>query len=260
MVTIPGYQIIEQLYESTKTLVYRGVRDSDQIPVILKILKEKYPTPDAIARFKLEYDITRNLTKEGVIKTYGLENYHYSLVMILEDFGGESLNRLLNHRKFTLEEFLTLVIRITEILGEIHAATIIHKDINPSNIVFNPTTGQVKIIDFGISSLLSGESVTIPNPNILEGTLAYMSPEQTGRMNRTIDYRTDFYSLGITFYQLLCDRLPFEATDAMELVHCHIAKYPTSPHELSLQIPQVISTLVMKLLAKSPEDRYQSAW
>jgi len=262
MVTIPGYQIVEKLYESSKSLVYRGFRDSDEVPVILKVLRQEYPTPNAIARFKLEYDITRNLNLEGAIKTYDLEKYQYSLVMVLEDFGGESLNRLLNNRKFNLEEFLILAIRITEILAEIHAANIIHKDINPSNIIFNPITGQVKIIDFGISTVLSRENTTLRNrnPDILEGTLAYMSPEQTGRMNRAIDYRTDFYSLGVTFYELLTQTLPFKTADALELVHCHIAKQPTLPNEIDSRIPKTVSNLVMKLLAKSAENRYQSAW
>ncbi len=150
--------------------------------------------------------------------------------------------------------------RIADLLGAIHAGNIIHKDINPSNIVYNPTTGQVKIIDFGISTVLSRENPTLSNPNVLEGTLAYMSPEQTGRMNREIDYRTDFYSLGATFYELLTGRLPFDTGDAMELVHCHIAKVPVPPHEVNPQIPKAISEIVMKLLAKTAEERYQSAW
>jgi histidine kinase len=260
MVAIEGYQILEKLYESAKSLVYRGLRDSDRVPVILKVLRQEHPTPDAIARFKLEYDITRNLNLEGVIKTYGLEKYQYSLVMVMEDFGGESLTRLLNNRKLHLEEFFILAIRITEILGEIHAANIIHKDINPSNIVFNPTTEQAKIIDFGIAAVLSRENPTLRNPNVLEGTLPYMSPEQTGRMNRAIDYRSDFYSLGVTFYELLTRKLPFEATDALELVHCHIARQPISPSEIDSGIPNALSNVVMKLLAKTAEERYQSAW
>ena len=260
MVAIEGYQILGKLYESAKSLVYRGIRVKDEVPVILKVLRQEYPTPDAIARFKLEYDITCNLNLEGVIKTYGLEKYQYSLLMVLEDFGGESLTRLFKNRKLHLEEFLILAIRITEILGKIHTANIIHKDINPSNIVFNPTTGQIKIIDFGISTVLSRENPILRNPNVLEGTLAYMSPEQTGRMNRIIDYRTDFYSLGVTFYELLTRKLPFETADALELVHCHIAKQAISPSEIDSGIPNALSKLVMKLLAKTAEQRYQSAW
>jgi predicted ATPase/GAF domain-containing protein len=149
---------------------------------------------------------------------------------------------------------------VTAILGEIHAGNIIHKDINPSNIILHPETGQVKIIDFGLSTVLTRESTTLKSPNVLEGTLAYMSPEQTGRMNRSLDYRTDFYSLGATFYELLTHQLPFESTDALELVHYHIAKQPTPPHQINPEIPKVVSDIVMKLLAKTAEQRYQSAW
>ena len=195
-----------------------------------------------------------------MIKAYDLQRYQNSLAMLLEDFGGESLKIWMSKRKFTLEQFLTIAIKITESLGTIHTANIIHKDINPSNIVFNPETGQLKIIDFGVSTILSRENPTIRNPNYLEGTLAYISPEQTGRMNRAIDYRTDFYSLGVTLYELLTHQLPFETTDPMELVHCHIAKQSVPPHQRIDEIPIAVSKIVMKLLAKTAEERYQSAW
>ncbi|MBC1220656.1 AAA family ATPase, partial [Nostoc sp. UCD120] len=137
---------------------------------------------------------------------------------------------------------------------------IIHKDIKPQNIIVNLATCQVKIIDFSISSLLFQEKPKLSNPGLLEGTLAYMSPEQTGRMNRSVDYRTDFYSLGVTFYEMLTGQLPFSATDPMELVHCHIAKQPIAVEQLNPQIPQVISAIIMKLLSKTAEGRYQSAF
>ncbi|MDM8562974.1 AAA family ATPase, partial [Candidatus Marithioploca araucensis] len=180
--------------------------------------------------------------------------------MCLEDFGGESLKYWLAERSFRLDELLKLAIRATEILGGIHKQHIIHKDINPTNLVFNPTTGVLKVIDFGISTQLSRQVMTLKNPNILEGTLAYMSPEQTGRMNRALDYRTDFYSLGVTFYELFTGQLPFKSTDAMKLVHCHIAKQPTPPVEVNPDVPTAISNLIMKLLEKTAEARYQSTW
>ena len=260
MQTIGDYQIVEQIYESSNSLVYRGKRERDGDRFILKVLRENYPTAQELTRYKQEYEITCSLDLEGVVKVYDLQRYKNSLVMILEDFGGESLQILLKKKPFGLEEFLLIGIKITDALGKLQAANIIHKDINPSNIVVNPATEQLKIIDFGISTVLSWESVPIDNPNILEGTLAYISPEQTGRMNRVMDYRTDFYSLGVTFYELLTGRLPFDRKDPIELLHCHIAKQPVSPHKLKPEIPPILSRIVLKLMAKMSEERYQSAW
>ncbi|MGB3513915.1 MAG: AAA family ATPase [Microcoleaceae cyanobacterium] len=267
---LPGYKILRQTYESANSEVYRASREQDERAVILKVLKQDYPTPAELTRYKQEYQITRSLNLEGVVNVYGLEPYQRTLVMILEDFGGLSLKQRLleSSANFSVPKILKIAIKTTEILGQIHSSNVIHKDINPANIVFNPETGQLKIIDFGISTQLSRENPTLKNPNVLEGTLAYMSPEQTGRMNRALDYRTDFYSLGVTFYELLTGKLPFETTDALELVHCHIAKQPIPPKEGRGQraegrreeIPQALSDIVMKLMAKTAEERYQSAW
>ena len=260
MITIPGYQVLTQIYESSNSLVYRGIRELDNQSVIFKVLKQDYLTVNELTRYKQEYEITSSLNLEGIVKAYSLEPYQRTLIIIFEDFGGVSLAQLLNEQPLTLLEFLKITIQITEILSAIHRVNIIHKDINPSNIVFNPATEQLKLIDFGISTVLSRENPTLKNPNVLEGTLPYMSPEQTGRMNRSLDYRTDFYSLGVTFYELLTNKLPFDTTDALELVHCHIAKQPISPHQINPNIPQVVSDIVMKLLEKTAEERYQSAW
>ncbi|GAB1537941.1 hypothetical protein NUACC21_05960 [Scytonema sp. NUACC21] len=215
------YQIIQKIYESANSLVYRAILKPDNQPVILKILKENYPNPSELTRYKQEYEVTRSLNTDGVIKAYDLQRYENSLVMFLEDFSGESLKLLMCNRQFTLKAFLSIAIKTTESLAAIHAANIIHKDINPSNIVYNPETEQLKIIDFGISTRLSRENQTVGNIERLEGTLSYIAPEQTGRMNRGIDYRSDFYSLGATFYELLTNQLPFATTDPIELVHCH---------------------------------------
>ena len=259
MLSIPGIAVQKLLYESANSLVYRALREADRQPLILKLLKESYPTPQELLRYRTEYRITRELKEAGVVQVYDLQKYQNSLVIFVEDFGGESLKIWMQQRKFSLKEFLQIAIAATETLGQIHSTNIIHKDINPSNIVFNPATGQLKIIDFGISTQLTREMPTLKNPNILEGTLAYISPEQTGRMNRSIDYRTDFYSLGVTFYELLTGKLPFETEDALELVHCHIARQPVSPHEIDPQIPLILSQIVSKLMAKNAENRYQTA-
>jgi len=260
MLNIPGITVQTQIYESENSLVYRGIRQQDSDPLILKILKQNYPTPSELARYRIEYQITKSLDLTGVVKVFGLQTYQNTLAMSLEDFGGESLKHWMQQKQFTLTEFLEIAINITEALGQIHAANIIHKDINPANIVLNPQTRQLKIIDFGISTQLTRENPTLKNPNLLEGTLAYISPEQTGRMNRCLDYRTDFYSLGVTFYQILTNQLPFETEDPLELVHWHIAKPPLAPNKLNPEIPLAISAIVIKLLAKTAEERYQSAW
>ncbi|MGD1803888.1 AAA family ATPase [Dapis sp. BLCC M126] len=255
-----NYQIIGKIYESANSLVYQGILTADSQPIIIKILKENYPTPSELTRYKQEYEITRSLSHvDSIVKVYDLQRYKNSLVMLLEDFGGQSLKSLLSQSQLSLEEFLTIAIKITESLAIIHTNNIIHKDINSSNIIYNPQTGQLKIIDFGISTRLSQEFMTVIPPHQLEGTLAYIAPEQTGRMNRGIDYRSDFYSVGVTFYELLTNKLPFETTDPIELVHCHIAQQPLPPHELNYNIPLAVSNIVIKLLAKAPEERYQNA-
>lgn len=181
--------------------------------------------------------------------------------------GGDSLQRLKLAGMLDLDSFIQLAITITEILGQIHQRHIIHKDVNPANIVLNPSTHQVKIIDFSISTVLSREKPTFRNPHMLEGTLTYMSPEQTGRMNRAMDYRTDFYSLGVTLYEMLTGQLPFTSDDMLELVHSHIARQPVPPHEMmehgaadDTQTIQSLSQVILKLMAKNAEDRYQSAY
>ncbi|MGH7964162.1 MAG: ATP-binding protein, partial [Candidatus Binatia bacterium] len=143
-------------------------------------------------------------------------------------------------------------------MGQVHKQHVIHKDINPANIVWNPVSGQLKLVDFGVATRLTRETPTLHHLTELEGTLAYMSPEQTGRMNRAVDYRTDFYSLGVTFYELLTGRVPFPTADALAVMHAHIAQQPPLPHELNPDIPQPLSAIVMKLMAKDAEDRYQS--
>ena len=262
------YQILAKIYESANSLVYRAILTTDNRSrnvrlaksIILKILKKNYPTPAELARYQQEYEITRSLNVDGVIKAYELQRHGNSLVMLLEDFGARSLKSLLSQGQFNLADFLSIAIKITESLAAIHAANIIHKDINPANIVYNPETGQLKIIDFGISTRLSQEFLSISPSHQIEGTLAYIAPEQTGRINRGIDYRCDFYALGVTFYELVTNRLPFTTTEPMELVHCHIAQQPVPVHELVPNIPVVIANIIEKLLAKAPEDRYQSAW
>jgi len=258
--TIPNYKIITQIYETANSVVYRGIRREDNHPVILKRLKEDYPTQEKLNHYRQEYEITQSLNLAGVITIYGLEKYQNTLFLVLEDFGGESLKHWMRQRRLTVKDFLSLAVAMADSLGHIHAANLIHKDINPSNLVWNPQTNQLKLIDFGIASRLPRENPTLKNPNQLEGTLPYLSPEQTGRMNCTLDWRTDLYSLGVTFYEMLTGKVPFDSEDSLELVHCHIAKTPTPVSEVQHEVPPILSNIVVKLMTKNVEARYQSAF
>ena len=264
MLDIPGYTITEKLNESQRSIVYRGNLSEEGRPVIIKVLRAEYPDSRDIARIRHEYEIARELDFEGIVQAFELKKYKNSLVLVFEDFGGISLRQIISldkeYFRNNIPKFLELALKISQVLGEIHNKKIIHKDIKPHNIIVNERTRDVKLTDFGISTLLEREDQKVGNPYILEGTLAYMSPEQTGRMNRAVDYRSDYYSLGISLYEMLTGRRPFETEDAMEMVHSHIAVEPISPHEGDNRIPQLISQIVMKLLSKTAEDRYQSAY
>jgi diguanylate cyclase (GGDEF)-like protein len=255
MIDLSGYEICEQLFKSSDTTIFRGKNKSDNTRVIIKVLNNEYPTADRLENFRREYDITKGLTGDKIIKIYGLENFNNSLAMIMEDFGGKSLADLLKINTFTLEETLALAIDIADALMQIHKQNVIHKDINPYNIIWNIDTNQLKIIDFGISTDLKVEKNQ--NLSVLEGTLPYISPEQTGKINRIIDYRSDFYSLGVTFYELFTGQLPFTG-DELEIAYGHIAKIPKEPKMINSKILPAISDIIMRLLAKNAEERYQS--
>ena len=283
-IALPGYFLTSCIYDSSRTAVYRGQRQFDEQPVTIKLLKSEYPARSEILLFRNQYTLTKNLDLPGIVQSYSLENYRNSFALVMEDFGGISLQHYTSVRKqstenskqdsitqdpkptnqnfhppLPIDEFFNIAIQVVQTLEGLYYNHIIHKDIKPQNILINPDTFEVKLIDFSIASRLPRENQIFQNPNCLEGTLAYISPEQTGRMNRGIDYRTDFYSLGVTFYELLTGQLPFLTRDPMEIVHCHIARVPPSPIAINPTIPKTVADLVMKLMAKTPEERYQSA-
>ncbi len=262
---VSGYSITQQLYAGSRTLVYRGVRQSDALPVVIKLLRDLRPSFNELVQFRNQYAIAQNINLLGVVKMLALEPCGQSYALIMEDFGGISLQDLLGQvgnlgdSPQTLTAFLHLAIQIAATLDGLHRQRVIHKDLKPANILVHPETRQVKLIDFSIASLLPRETPAIQTANALEGTLAYVSPEQTGRMNRGIDYRSDFYSLGVTFYELLTGRLPYLYDDPMELVHCHLARVPVPVHRVNEHVPLIVSQIVSKLMAKNAEDRYQNA-
>lgn len=259
MISVSGYDISECIYNSANTSIYRAIRLKDQQAVILKKLNLDYPNASNGARFQHSFELLKRLQSRYVITAHELLSIPNALVMVLEDFKGHSLKFWLNQQSFSLSQQLSLSIQLSEAVAEIHAANIIHKDLNSNNIVYNPATGVLKLIDFDLATLLPREAPSLKTPERLEGTLAYMSPEQTGRMNIPLDYRTDLYSLGVTLFELYTGQLPFNSADPLELIHSHIAKQPPSPTQLATQLPPVISNIVLKLLAKSPDNRYQTA-
>ncbi|PHK27087.1 hypothetical protein VF12_35910, partial [Nostoc linckia z15] len=260
MMTNSNYKIIEKISEGLETIVYRALDIPNKKNIILKSLKSEYLNLENVTEFKHEYEISRHIDLPGIIKVYALEDFQNCITLVLEDIEGQNLKQYIdNHIQLNIIDSLKIAIQIADIIASLHEQHIIHKDIKPQNIIINPKSLQVKITDFSIASRLSKENAIISNPNLLKGTLAYMSPEQTGRMNRSIDYRTDFYSLGVTLYELLTSKLPFNSTDILEIIHCHIAKQPIPPHQVNPQIPQGLSNIVMKLLSKTAEERYQSS-
>jgi predicted ATPase/signal transduction histidine kinase len=259
MIQTPGYETTEKLYESERTLIVRAVESASRRKIVLKILKEEYPGPRETAAFKREFDIGLKVTAENVIVFYALKKVNNRLMIVMEDFPGLSLEKILADKNISLIHTLELAMGVAEALGRIHLKNIIHKDVTPANILWDPQTGQLKIIDFGLSSELPKETQEIRHPAMLDGSLSYMSPEQTGRMNRSTDHRSDLYALGVILYRMTTRVLPFQAATPMALVHCHIAKAPLPPSDRNPEIPDVLSGIIMKLLSKNAEERYQSA-
>ena len=264
---ISGYIITERLYVGTRTAVYRAVQTDSQRPVVIKVLRQAHPSFGELVQFRNQYTIMRCITNEnsknlpipGIIQPLTLEPFGSGYALVMEDWGGVSLNNYTQQKALDLVEVLTIALQLADILHGLCQHQVVHKDIKPDNILISPETKQVKLIDFNIASLLPKETQEIQSPNILEGTLAYLAPEQTGRMNRGIDYRADFYALGVTLYQLLSGSLPFISEDPLELVHCHIAKIPVPLNQVNSAIPEMVAAIVSKLMAKNAEDRYQSA-
>ncbi len=256
---IASYEVVETLFESKRSSIFRARGKSENESVILKLLDEEYPSPEALACFRREHSIASELAGVGVVEVRALEKFNNTLVMVMGDSHGCDVAQIMRTRRLSLHEVLTLAVRIVAIVEAIHLCNIIHKDINSSNIIWNEASGEVRVIDFGIATELTRERQIIVNPNVLQGTLAYMSPEQTGRLNRSMDSRTDFYSIGVTLYQMATGQLPFQASDPVEMVYAHLARTPTPPHEIDPSIPPMLSKIILKLMQKSAENRYQCA-
>ncbi|MGB1278011.1 MAG: serine/threonine protein kinase, partial [Nannocystaceae bacterium] len=258
MTPIPGYELRKLIHEGPRIVVYRGVRTSDQRAVVLKLLRDAAPAKRDVSRLQREAEILARIDHDNVIQVLDFLRPGQRAVLVLDDFGGISLREFVGEaRSLDVATFLKFALALAKAITAVHAAGVIHRDIKPENIIVDPETERVVLADFSSASQLSEELQAVANPDTIEGTLAYMSPEQTGRMNRSIDYRSDYYSLGVTFYELLTGQRPFISGTALELVFCHIARRPKPPRELIPTVPEVISQIVLKLMAKTAEGRYQ---
>src|SRR5712672_245861 len=227
--------------------------------VVLVVLPAaEHPSPSSLDRLAHEYGLKDDLDGAWAVQPPELVRDGGRTMLVLEDPGVEPLDRLLGE-PMEVWSFLRLAIGIAKAVGKVHGRDLVHKDIKPANILVNRATGTVKLTGFGIASRLARERQSPEPPETIAGTLAYMAPEQTGRMNRSVDSRSDLYALGITFYELLTGALPFTAADPIELIHCHIAREPVPLGELARPVPAPLSMIVMKLLAKTAEERYQTA-
>jgi predicted ATPase/signal transduction histidine kinase/tRNA A-37 threonylcarbamoyl transferase component Bud32 len=253
------YEIQETIYRSYSSIIFKAKNNETKEKVIIKTLNRELYDSLSLAKLKNEYKLLKKLQGDYVIKALEFINVENRFSMVIEDFGGASLDRYLKTTQVGIRELLDIALKITKCLAYLNKKQVIHKDINPSNIVYNPENKVIKLIDFGIASEFSFETMQALNPHKLEGTLPYLSPEQTGRMNRPLDYRTDFYSLGVTLYEMCCAKLPFLTNDPAQLVHSHIAITPLPVHEVNSRIPKILSGIITKLMAKIPEERYKNA-
>ncbi len=257
MLEFPGYTLLEPLQARGSHLLYRALRVDDRQPVLLKVPRAEHPGTRERSLFEHEHSLLRRLEgTPGVPSALAFEVHQSQPVLVLQNVEGTCLSEQLG-TPLDPRRFLFLASSLAATLAEVHRRGVIHKDLQPDHILLAPS-GQPWLIDFVSATLQQVQRVQAAPPQIMGGTPAYMSPEQSGRMNRTLDYRTDLYSLGITFYQLLTGRLPFEGRDALEWIHAHLAQVPVSPHLREPSVPPMLAAVVLKLLAKMPEERYQS--
>src|ERR1700730_9000903 len=255
-----GDRSLEVLWEDGERIFCRGESHANghRAPVLVVLPAAEHPTPATLDRLAREYGLKDELDGAWAVRPLELVRERGRMKLVLEDTSSEPLDRLLGG-PMEVPSFLRLAIAVAATLTQVHRRGLVHKDIKPTNILVNRTTGEVKLTGFGIASRLPRESQAPAPPESIAGTLAYMAPEQTGRMNRSIDARSDLYALGVTFYQMLTGSLPFTAADPMEWIHCHIARKPVPPNERLETIPAAVSALILKLLAKTAEERYQTA-
>lgn len=252
------FQQIQSLCESSRSLVLRVLDRTDGRPVILKIAREG-GAGDGGEQLRQEFGRLQSVPHPHVIQVHQLLQTPYGIGYSMEDIGGRSLAEWQRERPFTVAELLPLMLQLTDALETVHLAGYSHRDVNPSNLICNPARTELRLIDFGLAGRNGSQVGIAQSPAPLQGTLLYLAPEQTGRVGRPVDHRSDFYSLGATLYQLICGHAPFAASDYAEMVHAQIARTPQPARQRNATVSHALSAVLDKLLAKAPEDRYQSA-
>ena len=251
---------LEPIRDGAEFALYRARRRGNDSPFLVVAPAAEQPLPQSLSRLEHEYSLAAELEPAWAAKPLALTRHEGRTILVLADPGGEPLDRILDRdgqEPLDTPRFLALAIGMATALGHVHQHGLIHKDFNPENVIVDDA-GHAWLTGFGIASRLPRERQSPAAPETVAGTLAFMSPEQTGRMNRSIDTRSDLYSLGVTFYQMLTGVLPFDAADPLEWVHCHIARQPVTPADRR-EVPKPLSAITMRLLAKNAEDRYQTA-
>ena len=259
MATIPGFEITNTIFKNAQKAFYRGIREKDNQHVIIKFIAKDFPEPSDLLKLKREFETCRSINFPDVIKMLEINDAGKTAAIVMEDFNGIPLSEFLEEHYFSVDEFLFVAIQLASILAALHNNQIVHKDFVPGNFLIDTKTLKIKLIDFSLAILPAQQVIEIINQKDIEGDPKYISPEQTGRTNRPIDYRSDFYSLGVLFYEMIMHKLPFHSSDLVELVHAHIARIPEMPSSVKPEIPKVISLIIMKLLEKAPELRYKTA-
>ncbi|OAN50729.1 hypothetical protein A6A04_17400 [Paramagnetospirillum marisnigri] len=253
---VAGATVTECLHANSRSWVVRAVQ-SDQRRVVLKLLRTERPSAREIGRFRHEYDLARRLRHPHIVHPQNLDGIGGRLFITMPDEGATSLRHLLRSGPLAQERSLEIALAVLDALRAVHGAHLIHKDVAPGNILIT-ADGVVKLIDFGISSEMESERQALVRPEELEGTLAYMAPEQTGRMNRDVDYRADFYGLGAVLFEMVTGRAPFSFIDAAEAVHAHLARHPPDALSYRTDLLPAVSRIIARLLSKEPESRYQT--
>jgi predicted ATPase/GAF domain-containing protein len=250
---------VDRLRDDGEFILYRGrAAETERPSVLLLAPASTRPSLETLKKIDHEYSLSSDLDAAWAVRPLSVSERGAQITLVLEDPGGETLDGLISG-PMAMPQFLGLAIGLATAVGGVHQSNLIHKDVKPSNVLVNSATGEVRLIGFGIASRLRREHQPPEPPELIAGTLPYMAPEQTGRMNRSIDSRSDLYALGVTLYEMLTGTRPFTASEPLEWVHSHIARMPVPPHERFTSVPASVSAIVMKLLAKTPEERYQTA-